>query len=94
MAPVTKRFVVRFSTTAQSHPVPDFIDMTIRGFNRNATADPERAMFTSGRVLDDNNGFFKFRFKCLSCFFIPYNEAPGRTVTCLFNSNIPRLTII
>ena len=68
--------------------------MTIRRYNRNATTDPERAMFTSGRVLDDNNGFFKFRFKCLSRFFIPYNEAPGWTVACFFNSNIPGLTIV
>jgi len=68
--------------------------MTIRRPNRNATTDPKRAMFTSGRVPDDNNGFFKFRFKIHSCFFIPYNEAPGRTVTCLFNSNIPGLTIV
>jgi hypothetical protein len=92
-ASVTKRFVIRFSAAAQCYPVPDFIDITIRRFNRNASADPVRAMFASGRVLDDNNGFFKFRFMCLSRFFIPDNKTPGRTVACLFYRNVPCLGI-
>ena len=93
MTAVTERFVVRFSATAQGYAVPDFIDMTIRRFNRNTATHPERAMFTPWGILNDHDGFFKFGFKCLSGLFIPDNKAPGRTVSCLFNRNFPGLTI-
>jgi hypothetical protein len=60
---------------------------------RNSTTYPELALFTPRRVLNDLNGFLKFRFNGLSRFFIPDNKASGRTVSSLFNSNSPRLTV-
>jgi len=48
---IAERFVRRFSTTAESDAVADFICLPIGRRNRNASANPDRTELPSGDFL-------------------------------------------
>ena len=76
MRTVAERFVGRATASAQSHPVPNFTGVTVRGNNQNTASYPDRTAYLFCGVFDQSNRLFELWFNGFTGVSIQDNQSP------------------